>query len=152
MAVFFYLFYFLMFDNVKAWCKVAFLTRSNHMREPELINATVIPAQAGYKMVFVDAYSDDDIPTEMPETWLSDVIGWRIVTYKREGGDIYSFTEAVTLDGTYESSYAILCPDGTVDDVHHCRHINMRAFLNHARETQEAAIARGLIKKAPDVG
>ena len=123
------------------------------MAYPEIINVTVVPAQEGYRMIFVDPYSDDDIPTAIPDTWMADIIGWRVISYRRENGDVHSVTEAITLEGTYDSaSYAILCPRGTVDDVYNTRYANLQTFLNAARETQEAAIARGLIKKAPDHG
>lgn len=117
------------------------------MSSSELINVTVVPVQAGYKMIFVDPYSDEEIPTEMPETWMADVIGWRVETYKRADDTTYSYTEAITLEGSHNQSYAILCPQGTVDDPCIARYPNMKAFLAAARETQAEAKKHGMLKK-----
>ena len=81
----------------------------------KLVNVTVIPAEAGYKLLWRSMVEDDTKAEELDPTWFSDVMGWRVETFQRPDETIYSFVNAVTLDGCLETDYAIIRPDGIVE-------------------------------------
>jgi hypothetical protein len=105
------------------------------MKYPELINVTVVPT-AGYKAIFLSPYSEEDIPEEVSDLWMDHIIGWRISTYQRDNGDIYSTTDAITVDGSSSQDYAVIAPDGTVADSFHSAHANVEEYLAYNRKYQ----------------
>jgi hypothetical protein len=106
------------------------------MKWPELINVTVVPAAVGYKAVYVNPYDDEDVPEKVEDLWMSSIIGWRVQTYQRDNREIYSHTDAITIEGSSDSDYVVLAPDGSVADTYSSDHATIEGYLAHAKEAQ----------------
>ena len=68
----------------------------------------VIPAEPGHRLVM----EEDD----KKRVWISDlVIAWRIDSFLDNGGNLFSTTTAITVDGdAAANACAVVHPDGTV--------------------------------------
>lgn len=97
----------------------------------KLINVTVIPAEAGYKLLWRSMVEDDTKAEELDPCWFSDVMGWRVETFQRADETTYSFVDAVTLDGCLETDYAIIRPDGIVEIPHDTTLPNIAAYITY---------------------
>jgi hypothetical protein len=100
----------------------------------KLVNVTVIPAEAGYKLLWRSMVEDDTKAEEIDATWFSDVMGWRVETYQRADDTIYSFVNAVTLDGCLEVEYAIIRPDGVVEIPEDTTLPDIATYITHVTE------------------
>ena len=121
------------------------------MKYPELINVTVVPAAVGYKAVYVDPYDEDDVPEKVEDLWMSSIIGWRVQTYQRDNREVYSITDAITIEGSSDSDYVVLSPDGAVADAYSSDHENIEGYLTYIKERQaEIRASRTAQKGASD--
>jgi hypothetical protein len=102
----------------------------------KLLDITVVPAEKGYKLftIEVDASFTHDT---VPAIWMEDIIGWRVETYRRENGEVYSFTDAVTISGSYAHNYYIIRPNGFVDEPHGVTFPDTAALIKHLREKSD---------------
>lgn len=103
----------------------------------ELVNVTVIPAQPGYKLVRGDDWAEDGANL-IPETYLTDIVGWQVATYKREDDILFSFVEPVTVEGAHDIDTTILRPDGGVEQPYVASFEDQAAFAQHLREEANA--------------
>lgn len=107
------------------------------MANPERINVTVIPAQPGYKLLWRSMVEDCDYEVtieSMDPTWFSDVVGWRVDTFARPNGDIYSFVEALTHEDSIEAEHAIIRPDGVVEVPHATTLPDLAAYIKYVKD------------------
>jgi len=106
----------------------------------KLLDITVVPAEKGYKLFTIEvdaAFTHDTVPA----AWMDDIIGWRVETYQRGTGEIYSFTDAVTMAGSFDHDYYILRPDGLVDEPHGATFADIAALIKHLREKSDGTNA-----------
>lgn len=84
--------------------------------ENEMINLSIIPAEAGFKVVRL--YSGMDT-LRIEGVDFSPVIGWRIRTYAGRGrsanSEVWSDAEPIVPGGEVANEYLIVRPDGCVD-------------------------------------
>jgi hypothetical protein len=103
----------------------------------KIIDVTVIPAEAGYKLLWGSLVEDDTKVEELEPTWFSDVMGWRVETSQREDGTTFSFVDAVTLDGCIEAEHAIICPNGIVEVPHDTTLPDIAAYVAYVKESRK---------------
>lgn len=106
------------------------------MAKSERINTTVIPAQPGYKLLWQSLVEDSDVVAVdmIDATWFSDIVGWRVDTFMRPNGDVYSFVEALTHEDSVEAEYAIIRPDGTVEVPHTTTLPDLAAYIKYVKD------------------
>lgn len=107
------------------------------MAKVERINVTVIPAQPGYKLLWRSMVEDSEVevtPDIIDRTWVSDIVGWRVDTFLRPNGDVYSFVEALTHEDSVEAEYAIIRPDGVVEVPHTTTLPDLAAYIKFLKD------------------
>jgi hypothetical protein len=109
------------------------------MASSKLINLAVVPALPGYRHTGgLDTTDELVTDTSSPPGYWSDIVAWRIETYERHDGTLYSFTTAVTVSGAEEEGY-IECPNGVIDEPHSNIFENYACFIRHLREKADGA-------------
>jgi hypothetical protein len=101
------------------------------MADPKRIDVTVIPAQPGYWLLYRSLIEGDTKAEEVKASWYDDVIAWRIETFERDNGEIYSFVDAIIREGCVTTDYAILRPDGYFDIPHSHTCENLEEYVKH---------------------
>lgn len=106
------------------------------MADPKRIDVTVVPAQPGYMLLWRSMVEDSECEVtveSMDPTWFSTIVGWRVDTFMRPNGDVYSFVEALTHEDSVEAPYAIIRPDGVVEVPHEITLPNLAAYIKHVK-------------------
>lgn len=104
------------------------------MAKSERINVTVIPAEPGYWLLYRSLIESDTKAEEVKASWYDDVIAWRIETFERDNGEIYSFVDPIIREGCVASEYVILRPDGYFDIPHSHTCENIEEYVAHVKD------------------
>lgn len=100
------------------------------MARPELINVTIVPALPGYSIVH-----EDEFLVSVPDHGMKDdIVAWQTCTYKYDHPDghtvLTTHIEPITLSGgSNAASYAILRPDGAVEEPYGTTYPSYRDYV-----------------------